>query len=227
MPEESRNVTGRVWFWLVVAAAVLFLVLFLYSETFNSFINAITVWAKGIIERNPVAGAVVFFLFSALSAMLAFASTAVLVPPANLVWGKLVTFVLLWSGWILGAMIAYGIGRVARPLLVRLGYKKKLDQYKEFISRRMKFWLVLMFCLAVPSEIPGYVFGSAHYPFWKFILAIALAEGVFAAGLVLAGESLVTARPVTLVVIIAALLVIVASAGYLFRVLRKRKASRS
>ena len=61
----------------------------------------------------------------------------------------------------------FGIENVARPLLVRLGYQETLEKYPQFVSKRMKFWAVLLFCFAVPSEVPGYLFGGLHYPFWK------------------------------------------------------------
>jgi hypothetical protein len=30
------------------------------------------------------------------------------------------------------------------------------------VSKRMRFWTVVLFCIAVPSEIPGYLFGGLH-----------------------------------------------------------------
>jgi hypothetical protein len=73
------------------------------------------------------------------------ASSAALVPSANLVWGKPVTFLLLWGGWVTGAAIAFGIGNLARPLLIRLGYEKVLKKYQQLLSKRMRIWLVLLF----------------------------------------------------------------------------------
>ncbi len=57
-----------------------------FSATFRNLMDAANGWAKDIMNAHPVTGAAVFFLFSAVSAMLAFASSAVLVPSANLVW---------------------------------------------------------------------------------------------------------------------------------------------
>ena len=51
-------------------------------------------------------GAVLFVVMSAAAAMLAFFSTAVLVPVAVVTWGQTGTFVLLWVGWILGGVCA-------------------------------------------------------------------------------------------------------------------------
>jgi uncharacterized membrane protein YdjX (TVP38/TMEM64 family) len=211
------------WFWLALGAAVLLLAFLSYSATFKDFMEAVTGWAERIINDHPVTGALVFLLFSSVSAMLAFASSAVLVPAANLVWGKLITFLLLWGGWVLGAIAAFGIGNRARPLLIYLGYKDTLDEYQQFVSKRMKFWAVLLFCIAVPSEVPGYLFGGAHYPFLKFICAIAIAESIYAFGLVVAGESLVAARPLPLVVTAGIMIVIALGAGVLLRTLKKRK----
>src|SRR5687767_6560524 len=175
------------------------------------------------MNAHPVTGAAVFFFFAAVSAMLAFTSSVVLVPPANMVWGKLITFLLLWGGWIAGAIAAFGIGSVARPLLVRLGYQETLDKYQQFVSKRMKFWSVLLFCFAVPSEVPGYVFGGLHYPFLKFLGAIAIVESIYAFGIVIAGENLVAAKPLSLLTTVAVLIVIGVSARLLLRRLKKRK----
>src|SRR5688572_19228918 len=175
------------------------------------------------MNAHPVIGAVVFFLFAATSAMLAFTSSVVLVPPANLVWGKLITFLLLWGGWIAGAIAAFGIGKVARPLLVRLGYQNKLSKYQQFVSRRMKFWTTILFCIAVPSEIPGYILGGLRYPFLKFLGAIAIAESIYAFGIVIAGDSLMKAKPFPLLAIVAVLIIIGATARLLLHTLKKRK----
>lgn len=208
---------------LAIGTAALLFALLLHSTTFTDFMDDAVEWAEDIMDAHPVIGAVVFFLATALSAMLAFASSTVLVPPANLVWGKLVTFLLLWSGWMVGAIAAYGIGRLARPLLMRLGYKETLEKYQQFVSKKMQFWAVLLLCLAVPSEVPGYLFGGARYPFWKFLGAIAIAEGIYASGLVIAGESLVEAEPLTILAVIGILIAIAAGAGLLLRALKKRK----
>ena len=215
---------GRaVWFWLAVGAAALLLTFLFYSATFKNFVEEATSWAEGIMNAHPVTGAAVFFVFSALSAMFAFASSAVLVPPANLVWGKCITFLLLWGGWIAGAVAAFGIGNLARPLLVRLSYKDTLDAYQQFVSKRMKFWAVLLFCIAVPSEVPGYLFGGMHYPFFKFLVAIAMAEAIYAFGLIVAGESLVAAKPLPLLATVGILVIVALGAGLLLRALRKGK----
>ena len=221
----GRKHYGVIAFWAAVFAAVVALALGLSSPAFRHSVEAVSAWAEDVIDARPVAGALVFFLFSALSAMLAFASSVVLVPPASEVWGKTVTFLLLWAGWMSGAAAAFAIGMLARPLLARVGYEQKLQKYQRFVSRRMSFWMVLLFCLAVPSEVPGYLFGGMHYPFLKFLLAMGIAEGVYAVGLVVAGENLMQADPWPLIAAAAVLIAIAAGTGVLLRVSRKRKTS--
>jgi len=217
------NKRSSLWFWIAIAAILLLLTLVTYSATFRNFVDEATDWATVVMNAHPVIGAAVFFLFAAISAMLAFASSVVLVPPANLVWGKLITFLLLWGGWIAGAIAAFGIGKVARPLLIRLGYRETLDEYQQFVSKRMKFWAAVLFCIAVPSEIPGYLFGGLRYPFLKFLGAIAIAESIYAFGIVIAGQSLVAAKPFPLIAIVAILIIVAVGARLRLKTLKKQK----
>ena len=124
-----------------------------------------------VSSKSIQSRAQVFFALSAASAMLAFASTAILVPAATEVWGPMI-FLLLWGGWTAGAIAAYWIGRLARPLVIRMGYKHKLEEYERLVSKHMKLWAALLFCIAVPSEIPGYLFGGMRYSLPKFLVAI-------------------------------------------------------
>jgi uncharacterized membrane protein YdjX (TVP38/TMEM64 family) len=221
--QSSAKRLRALWLWITLAAIILLVTFLLYSPTFKNFVNAATDWVRVMMNDHPLFGAVVFFLFAAISAMLAFTSSVVLVPAANLVWGKLITFLLLWGGWIAGAVVAFGVGNIARPLLVRLGYQETLDEYQQFVSKRMKFWTAVLFCIAVPSEIPGYLFGGLHYPFLKFLGAIAIAEAIYAFGIVIAGQNLMAAKPFPLLAVVAILIIIGAGARFLLRTLKKRR----
>lgn len=196
----------------------------LWSPLVQRLVDEAIHWAEGAISEHPLAGAAVFFVFSAVSAMLAFASSAVLVPPANLVWGKALSFLLLWGGWLTGAVLAYGIGRLLRPLLARSPFEDKLEKYQQYASQHMSFWALLLFCLAVPSEILGYVLGSIRYPLMKFLAAMAIAEAGYALGVVIAGESLLVDKPLPILISLGVLAVLAAGAGLLLRLMKKRRA---
>lgn len=208
-------------FWAVVGCIGLGAAFLFLTPSVGEGIDRAVAWAEQLMERHRLAGAAVFFVFSALSAMLAFASSAILVPPATLVWGQPVTLLLLWGGWVAGAIAAYGIGRLAFPLLRHSGYQEKLEKYQDYVSRRMSFWMVLLFCIAIPSEIPSYLFGSLRYPFWKFLAAMATAELGYALGIVIAGEGLLIDKPFFVLSVIGVAVAVALLAGWLLRANKK------
>lgn len=146
--------------------------------------------AEPLIAQHVVAGAIVFVLLSALSAVVFFFSTAVITPIAVDAFGPITALLLLWSGWILGGVTAYAIGR-------RFGHRVvswfidpvRLLDYERRARGMVSFRHLLLFQLAVPSEIPGYVLGLAGCRFRTFFFAMALGELPFAASAVYLGES--------------------------------------
>lgn len=155
----------------------------------EALLDAVAAAGKLMAER-PLLGAVVFVLLAAASAMLAFFSSAVVVPVALYTWGKLTCLFLLWAGWTLGGITSYGLGRLlGRPVIGWLLPAETLDRYEEQVSRHTPFHLVLLFQLALPSEVPGYLLGLVRYPFWRYLGALLIAELPYAAGTVYLGAS--------------------------------------
>jgi uncharacterized membrane protein YdjX (TVP38/TMEM64 family) len=151
--------------------------------------------AESIIRERPVQGASLFVLLGACSAMLAFFSSAVIVPVGVYVWGKTVSMLLLWGAWILGGVCAYTLSRfLGRPAVHALRAGPALGRYEVSLSDRTPFAFVVLFQLAVPSEIPGYVLGLARYPFWKYLSAVAIAEFPYAVATIYLGASFVERR---------------------------------
>jgi uncharacterized membrane protein YdjX (TVP38/TMEM64 family) len=190
------------------------------SDAFQSLLRRVLDAATPVISAHPFWGAVLFILLSALSAMLAFFSSALLLPVALHTWGKTVCVLLLWTGWLLGGACAYGIARSwGRPVVRRLTSSRLLARYEERISRRAPFGLVLLFQLAVPSELPGYVLGLARYGLRRYLLVLALAELPYAVGTVYLGVSVLEQRtPVLLGVGVFGILF----GAWAFHILRKR-----
>lgn len=146
--------------------------------------------AAGLITEHPVLGAGLFVLLAAASALLAFFSSAVLVPVALYTWGKLACALLLWIGWTLGGAVTYAIGQtLGRSVVKSLLPAATLNRYEDRISRNTPFVLVWLFQLALPSEVPGYLLGLVRYPFPKYLIALMLAELPWAVGTVYLGES--------------------------------------
>ena len=146
--------------------------------------------AEPVIRQHALAGAIVFVVLSALSAIAFFFSTAVLTPVAVEAFGPVTTLCLLWLGWVLGGMAAFAIGRRFGARVVSWFIDPiRLRDYERRAKRLVSFRHVLLFQLAVPSEIPGYVLGLAGCRFRTFVIAMAIGELPFAAGAVYLGES--------------------------------------
>jgi uncharacterized membrane protein YdjX (TVP38/TMEM64 family) len=154
---------------------------------------------QGAALDHPVWAVVAVLLFTALSAMLAFVSSAVIAPFMASTWGTARAGLLLWSGWLLGGALSYAVGRyLGRPVIQRLVSSSLLARYEERISHRTPFGLVLLFQLALPSEVPGYLLGLMRYPFARYLVSLALAELPFAVATVFLGAG-VMQRKVPLV----------------------------
>lgn len=176
---------------LVFAAAAVLLTI----EPLHDALLQLLAVAEPVIAAHPVVGMLLFVLLSALSAMLAFFSAALLVPVAVYSWGQPATMLLLWLGWLLGGLCAYAVGfGLGRPLLATMGATRLLAFYRERLPGQLPFALVLLLQLALPSEIPGYLFGLLRVRLRTYLAALALAEIPFVVGTVLVGESVVAQR---------------------------------
>jgi uncharacterized membrane protein YdjX (TVP38/TMEM64 family) len=121
---------------------------------------------------------------------------------------------------MLGGAGAYVIARAwGRPVVRRLMSGELFGRYEERISQHSSFGLVLLFQLAVPSEIPGYVLGLARYGLRRYLRVLAVAELPYAVGTVYLGSSLLAQR--SFVLLALGTLGILLSAWAL-RTLRKR-----
>jgi uncharacterized membrane protein YdjX (TVP38/TMEM64 family) len=204
---------GRRALLIVLLAAGLALVA--SSAEWHEWLIGFLPAVEAVIRDRPVLGVSVFVLYAALSAMLAFVSSAVIVPVSVYVWGKGISMLLLWVGWILGGVCAYAISRYfGRTVVNALRAGPALARYENRISQRASFGLVLLFQLAVPSEVPGYVLGLIRYSFWKYIGALALAELPYAVVTVYVGASFLERRTYMLMAVGAAVAAFSAWAMY-------------
>jgi len=149
-----------------------------------------TVTALGsLIARHPAWGVLAFVGLAALSAMLAFFSSVVIVPVAVHHWGPAITALLLWIGWLGGGVGGYTIGRyLGRPAVQRLVSTTRIQYFEEQITARAPFLVVFLFQLALQSEIPAYVMGMVRYPLLRYLLALSAAELPIAVAAVILGS---------------------------------------
>lgn len=179
-------------FIVIILLAFLFWSSFSLQEIFYEMVASIEEYAA----ENEILVAAVFIGLSALSAMLSPFTSALFVPAVVIIWGNVLTATFLFLGWILGAIAAYFIGSYAGHTFVKeLPSSEKIKYYRERLSEKTKFILVLLFRIAMPAEIPGYVLGIVRYSFSKYLLATIIAELPFAIIMVFASDALINEQP--------------------------------
>jgi uncharacterized membrane protein YdjX (TVP38/TMEM64 family) len=204
----------------LVAVVVVSLAALASSDTVHHALLELFEAARGIMAGHPIAGPAAFVALAALSAMLAFFSSAVLVPAAVYAWGPTLTALLLWTGWTLGGLVAYSLAfTIGRSALRWAAPERSIALYEQRLGPHAPFGFVLLFQLALPSEIPGYVLGLARYPLPRYLAALAMAELPYAVGTMLLGAGLIS-RQVGLLVAIG--LVACVAAVVLAAALRRR-----
>lgn len=178
--------------------------------------------SEAIISRSPVLGMLLFVLLAMISAMLAFFSSAILVPIGVYTWGSITCLVLLWVGWLLGGVTAFCIGRYfGRPVASKLIGEAKISHFEKQLGRHARFIHILLFQAALPSEVPGYVLGALRYRFSLFLLALAIVELPYALGTVYLGTRFLERDVVPLLLIGFGGVLACTFAYYFYRRLRR------
>lgn len=159
--------------------AVLLLVasLLVLAQPVHTWLLSLFEMAEVPIRERTSWGMIIFVLLVALSAMVAFVSSAMFVPVAITMWGPVICVALLWIGWFLGGLLAYGIGRyVGRPAVEMLVGARTLVRYEGWIRSDKSLAPMLMLLLAGPSDMACYLFGLVRCRFTAFASALAVAE---------------------------------------------------
>ncbi|MBN1386276.1 TVP38/TMEM64 family protein [Candidatus Woesearchaeota archaeon] len=200
---DSLNPQKALWTVIgLILLATIFWSSYSLQRMFFDSVDKINIF----INDNPLIGILIFIGLAAISAMFSPFSSVPLIPFAILIWGEVGTFFLLLTGWLIGGSITYIIGRYAgRPIVTKLLSENKLDYFLRKIPRKAEFWLVLLFRLSMPAEIPGYITGILKIPFWMYFVASIIGEGVIAVGSIYASEALINADPIMFIVAAAAI----------------------
>lgn len=156
----------------------------------GAFVDVLAV-AEQLMRTYPRAGMGIFLLLSALSAMLSFFSSSALVPIGVYVWGPTQTMLMLWGGGVIGGSLGYWMARtLGRRIVKRLVPEAPFRRYETFFRTRAHWRTVLLFRVALQSELPSYVLGVLKYPFPRYLPMIILGELPFVLFAVYLGETL-------------------------------------
>jgi uncharacterized membrane protein YdjX (TVP38/TMEM64 family) len=181
---------------------VLLATVLLLARPAHQWLLSLVAVAEGAIRDQQAWGMLAFVLLAALSAMLAFVTSSVLIPVAIYVWGPWLSFALLWAGWFLGGVAAYTIGRyLGRPIVRRLVPAAALERQERWARSRGSLVGIVLLQLAVPSDLAGYVFGMIRCPLGPYLMALAVAEIPYALGAVYLGVSFVERRVLPLLLV--------------------------
>lgn len=208
--KQSRDIfrDRKIW-WFLLFLVLLFVLIF--SSKMHGWLESFVEIFEEILSVYPVLSGVLFVILSAFAVFFFFFSSVIFLPSAILAWGEGVTFVLLWAGWVLGGMFTYGIGRwLGKSAIYHFVEREKFDRYTGFVRSDLPFWLVGLFTITVPAEVPGYLFGMARYTWWKFLAAITLAELPFVILAVYAGDTFLEGKYFMLIIAVVLVLIIAA-----------------
>ena len=198
---------------LVTAVAAGFL---FASSSLQEIFFSITEQAESISHQNAVLVYTIFIVLAALSAMISPFSSAPVVPVAVMIWGVELTTIFLLTGWLLGDVAAYLVGRYAgHPILRVFDVEEKFKKYENYFSERVTFINALLIRLALPAEI-GYGFGLLNYNFIKYAAVTIIAETIFAVITVRASDALASLNLSAFISWVAILILIVGTFYYLF-----------
>jgi uncharacterized membrane protein YdjX (TVP38/TMEM64 family) len=175
---------------LVLLAVLGVVVIAARSEAVHRAIVGVLDISRDLMEEYPRGGMVLFLALSALSAMLSFFSSSALVPIGVYVWGPERTALLLFLGGTVGGTAGYWISRtLGRRIVDAMFASDKIRRYEEFFQHHARWRTVLLFRLALQSELPSYVLGLVKYPFPSYLPMILLGELPYVLVMVYLGES--------------------------------------
>lgn len=178
--------------------AIVFLAALAVSARTHQLLSGWIEAVQPYIAAHAVAGAVTFGAIAAVSAMLVFVSSVMLVPLGVALWGKAGCLALLWAGWFAGGCLTYTIGRfLGRPAVRHLISAASFERYESHIPRTAPFRTALIVQLTVPSDVAGYFFGLFAFPLRRYLPALAVAELPYATGAVFVGAAFIERSAVT------------------------------
>lgn len=194
---------------VVILVVVLLLTgLLALSDRVHQQIVTTIALAEPVMAQYPVLGGLIFVGLAALSAMLVFFSGVLLVPIGVQTWGEVGCLLLLWSGWCVGGLITYTIGRgLKRPAVKWMVSDGTIARYENRIPEGGSFVTAVLVQLAVPSDISGYFFGLLGYRLRVYFGALMLTELPYAIGTVYLGNAFMQKQYVLLFSVAAVTLV--------------------
>ncbi len=181
-------------FFILIISLVL---IFWTSSLLQNYFEQAAMFLKDYVNYYPLQSILIFIGLATISTMLIAFSSIWLVSLAIILWSNSLTVAFLLSGWLIGAIFSYIIGRYGGyPIVKKLFSTERILYYEHLICQKFSFQTIFLFRLTLPSEILGYVLGIVRYPFIKYFLITFLSEIPYAIYTVYAIDSIINRKPI-------------------------------
>lgn len=149
MPKLKHFIKPLILFVSVISFSLL---LIYYVSTENNI--------KDLAEEYLFLGYILYILFASSAMVVPFFTNIMLIPPAVLLWGPFVTFLLSVFGWWTGSMISFYLARIFKAgLLVSFPEFKKYDYVDKLISNKNIFYKLIFLKMTLPVDMLSYALG--------------------------------------------------------------------
>ena len=201
---------------IFISIAIAIALLFWYSSTLQSTFYILVGFFWDLVQYNEPLAVLLFILVAIVAALISPFTNIPLVPIAVAIWGPLLTTIYLFTGWIVGDVLAYFIGRyLGRRIVTLFMTREKLDELSHSIKERAKFIPALILRFTLPAEL-GYVFGIIRYDLIYYVTISLIAELPFAIVATFASDAVLNGNTLEFLGYISTLLFVIV-AGYYYR----------
>ncbi len=166
-----KNWLNNYWKWLAMGVALIALSVAASFVPLAEWIETISDWVKTF---GPF-GVIVFVLIYAVATVL-FMPGSVLTIAAGLIFGVALGTLAAWSGAVLGASLAFIVGRYLARSKIEEKTKdnEKFQAIDEAIGKRgWKIIGLLRLSPLIPFNASNYFYGITKVGFWPYVLASA------------------------------------------------------
>lgn len=133
------------------------ILLFLASTYFAQIYNDELVLLVG---KKGFLGIIAYTLVAVLTTVIAPLSSVPLMPISASIWGPVITACASITGWLIGALIAFGLSRkYGRNLVEKIFSREKVDAFEKRIPQQNLFWSIVFLRMAVPVDVLSYILG--------------------------------------------------------------------
>ena len=143
---------------------LILILLFLASTYFAQIYNDELVLLVG---KEGFLGIIAYTLVAILTTVIAPLSCVPLMPIAANIWGPVITALASITGWLIGALIAFGLSRkYGRNLVHRIFSREKIDAFEKRVPQQNLFWSIVFLRMIVPVDVLSYILGLFNTISW-------------------------------------------------------------